>query len=69
MTSLEKEDSLFGEKNNERPLMRSNTDYQRPPVLHLPDRDGLFQLYSNTSKFATGSMLYQIQNGQPRLMA
>ena len=42
---------------------------QRPPVLHLPDRQGRFQLYSDTSKFATGSALYQIQNGQPRLIA
>ena len=42
---------------------------QRPPVLHLPDRHGRFQLYSDTSKFATGSALYQIQNGQPRLIA
>ena len=42
---------------------------QRPPVLHLPNRHGGFQLYSDTSKFATGSALYQIQNGQPRLIA
>ena len=42
---------------------------QRPPVLYLPDRHGHFQLYSDTSKFATGSALYQIQNGQPRLIA
>ena len=42
---------------------------QRPPVLHLPDRHGRFQLYSDTSKFATGSVLYQIQNGQTRLIA
>ena len=42
---------------------------QRPPVLHLPDRHGQFQLYSDTSKFATGSALYQIQNGQPKLIA
>ena len=42
---------------------------QRPPVLHLPDRHRCFQLYSDTSKFATGSALYQIQNGQPRLIA
>ena len=41
---------------------------QRPPVLHLPGRHGRFQLYSNTSKFATGSALYKIQNGQPRLI-
>ena len=42
---------------------------QRPPVLHLPKRHGRFQLYSDTSKFATGSALYQVQNGQPRLIA
>ena len=42
---------------------------QRPPVLHLPNRHGHFQLYSDTSKFATGSALYQIQSGQPKLIA
>ena len=42
---------------------------QRPPVLHLPNRHGRFQLYSDTIKFATCSVLYQIQNGQPRLIA
>ena len=42
---------------------------QRPQVLHLPNRHGRFQLYSDTSKFATGSALYQIQNGQPKLIA
>ena len=42
---------------------------QRPPVLHLPNRHGHFQLYSDTSTFATGSALYQIQNGQPKLIA
>ena len=30
------------------------------PVLHLPDKTGRFQLYSDASKFATGSVLYQI---------
>ena len=42
---------------------------QSPPVLYLPNRHGWFQLHSDTSKFATGSALYQIQNGQPRLIA
>ena len=42
---------------------------QRPPVLHLPDKQGRFQLYSDTSKFARGSALYQIQKGQPKLIA
>ena len=49
--------------------MRSNIDFKDPPVLHLPDRHGHFQLYSDTNKFAIGSALYQIQNGQPRLIA
>ena len=42
---------------------------QRPPVLYLPHRHGRFQLYSDTSKFTTGSALYQIQNGQRKLIA
>ena len=42
---------------------------QRPPVLHMPNKIGRFQLYSDTSKYATGSALYQIQNGKPKLIA
>ena len=38
------------------------------PVLHLPNKTGRFHLYSDTSKFATGSALYQIQNGKPKLI-
>ena len=41
----------------------------KPPVLHMPNKTGSFHLYSNTSKFATGSTLYQIQNGKPKLIA
>ena len=36
---------------------------QEPPVLHLQDKKGRFHLYSGTSNFATGSALYQTQNG------
>ena len=32
---------------------------QKPPVLSMPDRKGRFILYSDTSKTATGSTLYQ----------
>ena len=39
------------------------------PVLHMPNTTGRFHLYSDTSKFATGSALYQIQNGKPKLIA
>ena len=38
-------------------------------MLHLPDNKGQFHLYSDTSKFATGSALYQIKNRKPGLIA
>ena len=41
----------------------------KPPVLHMPNTTGRFHLYSDTSKFATGSALYQIQNGKSILIA
>ena len=41
----------------------------KPPVLHMPNKTGRFHLYSDTSKFATGSALYQIQNRKPKLIA
>ena len=40
----------------------------KPPILHIPNKTGRFHLYSDTSKFATGSALYQIQNGKPKLI-
>ena len=40
----------------------------KPPVLHMPNTTGRFHFYSDKSKFATGSALYQIQNGQPKLI-
>ena len=39
------------------------------PVLKLPDNKGRFHLYLDTSIFATGSALCQIQNGKPKLIA
>ena len=33
----------------------------------MPDKRGRFLLYSDTSKYATGSALYQVQNGQHKL--
>ena len=35
----------------------------------MPNKMGRFHLYSDTSKFATGSALYQIQNSKPKLIA
>ena len=42
---------------------------QNPPVLSMPNRIGRFILYSDTSKLATGSKLYQFQDGKPRPIA
>ena len=41
----------------------------KPQVLHMPNKTGRFHLYSDASKFATGSTLYQIQNGKPKVIA
>ena len=40
----------------------------QPPVLHMPIKTGRFLLYSDTRKFVTGSALYQIQSGKPKLI-
>ena len=60
---------MFGEKNNKMPFEEIKQRLLKPPVLHMPDKVGRFQLYSDTSKYATGSALYQIQNGKPKLIA
>ena len=41
----------------------------KPPILSMSDRRGRFLLYSDTSKYATGSALYQVQDGKPKLIA
>ena len=41
----------------------------KPPTLHMPNKTGRFHLYSDTSKFVTGSTLYQILGGRPKLIA
>ena len=40
----------------------------KPPVFSMPDKRGRFLFYSDTSKYATGSALYQVQNGKPKLI-
>ena len=35
----------------------------------MPNKTGRLHLYSDTNKFPTGSTLYQIQNGKPKLIA
>ena len=39
----------------------------RAPVLHMPNHEGRFHLYSDMSKFTAGSALYQIQNGKTEI--
>ena len=41
----------------------------RPPILHMPNHEDRFHLYSDMSKFTMGGTLYQIQNGKPKLIA
>ena len=41
----------------------------KPPVLSMPDKRGRSLLYSDTSKYTTGSALYQVQDGKPKLIA
>ena len=38
-------------------------------MLHLPNSIGRLHLYSDRSKFVTGSTSYQIQNRKPKLIA
>ena len=40
----------------------------KPPVFHLPRPGGRFILYCDTSKTHTGSSLWQMQDGKPRLL-
>ena len=40
----------------------------KAPILHITNCEGRLHLYLDTSKFATGSALYQIQNGKPKLI-
>ena len=40
----------------------------KAPILHMPNSEGRFHLYSGRSKFAAGNTLYQIQNGRPKLI-
>ena len=40
----------------------------KAPVLHMPNQEGRFHLYSDTGEFAAVSALYQIQNGKPKLI-
>ena len=55
-------------KEQQDPFEAIKCRLMKPPVLHMPNTTGRFHLYSDTSKFATGSALYQIQNGKSKLI-
>ena len=66
---LTRKDRLFNwEQEQQTTFEEIKSRLQKPPVLHLPDGKGRLHLYSDTSKHATGSALYQIQNGKPKLI-
>ena len=41
----------------------------RSPILHMPNHEGRFHLYSDRSKFTIGSALNQIENRKTKLIA
>ena len=56
-------------KEQQESFMQIKQRLIRLPVLHMANKTGRFHLYSDTSKLATGSTLYQIQNGKAKLIA
>ena len=45
-------------KEQQDSFMKIKQRLMKPPVLHMPNKTGRFHLYSDTSKFVTGSTLY-----------
>ena len=60
---------FLGEKEQQEAFEEIKRRMLKPPVLSMSDRKGRFILYSDTSKIATGSTLYQHQDGKPTLTA
>jgi len=42
---------------------------QSPPVLTMPQKEGVLRMYSDSSITGTGGALFQMQNGEERLLA
>ena len=66
---LQKGKPFLWEKEQQEAFEEIKKRMLKPPLLSMPNRKGRFILYSDTSKIATGSMLYQHQDGKPRLIA
>ena len=58
---------LWGQEQ-QRAFKEIKSRLQKPPVLSMLNRRGRFLLYSDTSKLAIGSTLYQFQDGKPKLI-
>ena len=69
IVDLTRKDRLFmwGEAQ-EKAFNEVKLRLKNPPVLHLPRAEGRFILYSDTSIEGTGSSLWQIQGGKPKLI-
>ena len=61
----EKVGHLFGEEINRIPLKKIKCRLNKTPYPAYANKMGRFHLYSDTSKFATGSVLYQIRMENP----
>ena len=64
----QKERPFIWGKEQETAFIEVKKRLTNPPVLHLPKAEGRFILYSDTSKEGTGSSLWQIQEGKPKLL-
>ena len=69
MIELGKVGTLIWGKEQQEPFEEIKRRLVRASVLHMPNHEGRFHLYSDTSKFTAGRALYQIQNGKPKLIA
>ena len=67
--STRKGRSFYWGKEQQDSFVEIKCRLMKLPVLHMPNETGRFHLYSDTSKFVTGSIQYQLQGGKPKLIA
>ena len=60
---------FIGERKQQKVFTEIKYRLIKAPILHMPNCEGRFYLYLEMSKFAAWSVLYQIQNGKPKLIA
>ena len=68
IVELTHKDRLVWGKEQEAAFTEVKKRLTNTPVLHLPKAESRFILYSDTSKEGTGSSLWQIQEGKPKLL-